>query len=290
MSTPGRSLEAFAPRPTLVLWMGDVDWPEFRQAARCISTTARLVSISTVDEADRRIARGEFIPDLMVFAHRRPGEWSLAQVNRLLKLVPLARAIDLLGSWCEGETRSARPLPGLLRIFWYDWPSFWRREIASALAGRRSSWTQPVTSTREDRLLEASPARRRAESRGVVVVQARRFDTAAPLLDACRGAGGAAVWSPPHEPVRVAGAAVGIWCGTDCNDQEAAELAALSRQIPKGRVLALLDFPRLHEIEKAQQAGAAEVLARPFSLDDLLDRLDGWTARDDPVSAQEDAA
>ena len=55
---------------------------------------------------------------------------------------PLARLCVVAGSWCEGETRSGRPWPGVWRVYAISGRSA-RRELAALAAGRPTVWNLP---------------------------------------------------------------------------------------------------------------------------------------------------
>ena len=73
------------------------------------------------------------------------GNGSHCDVEQLRRRVPLAGMVSLLGSWCEGETRTGRPVKGVLRTYWYDFPNWWRRQLALRAAGRCPDWARPAT-------------------------------------------------------------------------------------------------------------------------------------------------
>ena len=52
-------------------------------------------------------------PALVVIGQTWPGEIGRPQLMRLRQAAPLTRICGLFGSWCEGETRSGQPWPGL---------------------------------------------------------------------------------------------------------------------------------------------------------------------------------
>ena len=79
-------------------------------------------------------------------------------------------------------------------------------------------------------------------------------------------------------PLRVGGATAILWDGSDCRGEECEELRRLAAAMAPTPLVALLDFPRIEDFERAEAAGAAAVLSKPLQLADLfweLDRLEG---------------
>ena len=66
-----------------------------------------------------------------------------------------------------------------------------------------------------------------------------------------------------------------IWDAVGCRDQEVYELQELAARYRPARVVALLDFLRRGDHDRALAAGAAAVLAKPFLVSDLLLQLEG---------------
>ena len=112
----------------VVQLLGDVDHRDFRDARSLLADTAELNSGS-----------GK-LPQLTVIAQSRPGVVDPQIIARLRRDAPLTAVVSLLGSWCEGETRTGRPLACSERIFWYDFPAWWRRQLGLLSNGRCPDW------------------------------------------------------------------------------------------------------------------------------------------------------
>src|SRR6266436_1566380 len=101
--------------PFPVLFIGDAAWPEFHDVHCWLEDHAILKTTTDVSTAVEFIEQGPFDPLLIVLAQRWPGEFSERQSDRLRRLAPLARISELLGSSCEGQTRTGDPLSATLR-------------------------------------------------------------------------------------------------------------------------------------------------------------------------------
>jgi hypothetical protein len=251
-----------------ILLIGDTKRPEFREACRALDEVARVTPCADVQQAADMLREGSLAPQGILLAQAWPGQFSTPAIDRLRNLAPLARMFAILGSWCEGETRSGNPLPGVTRLYWHQAGVRIRREFRDCGQSEDSTWRLPPTATDEERLL-ASARLPLPEGNGLVVLWTRRAEIEGLLSDTCRRAGYASVWMHPCRPVRIRGARAAIY---DCAFLDAAglaELKDLTAQISPARVLALLDAPRIQDVRIAGALGV-EVLAKPFRIDELL--------------------
>ncbi len=280
-------------REVSILMVGAVDSPEFAEAAAPLTHSGRLTAVPDVEAACARLAGGKFFPEVVVLVESRPGEISHGAVDRLRRLAPLARFVGLLGSWCEGEPRSGDPWPAVERIYWHQWPARAGRELEGLARGECLAWTLPATATEEERILadireEATPGK------GLVIIETRWFEMAECLSAACLVRGYRTVWRRPKEQpaAETSGAeaekdaslaadqvAAVIWEGACCDDRAAVDLRRLAAEFPGAPLVALLDFPRAADRDRALAAGATHVASKPLVLEELRRLLGGSTAR-----------
>ncbi|MCH8043172.1 MAG: hypothetical protein IID44_05590 [Planctomycetes bacterium] len=251
-----------------VLLIGDVARAEFRDASALIEDTSRTITTTDVDEAARLLAGGEYSPELIVLAQARPGQISQQQVERLQLAAPLARLIVLLGSQCEGETRTGQPWPGVRRAFWYQWPARWRAELERRRQGGLPSWGQPPTASDEELLLSSLWPRRPCH--GLVAIHTPHFDTAATLAEACGERGMSTVWVQPHRPSQLHGARAALWDAGCLDSEELGRLARFRQRIDGAPIGVLADFPRVQHREQLMAAGATFIVGRPFLAEELF--------------------
>lgn len=249
--------------PPTVHFTGATDHADFRDAVATLRAEAELVDVANS-------------PELIVVAQSRPGEVSAAEVHRLRRAAPLAGLVGLVGSWCEGETRTGQPWPGVARFYWHEFPLWWRRQLQLRAAGRCPDWAQPAdTASLPGMQLAGPPPTRQttANTGSVIVLRVGVRDTADALTDVFRRAGFAVVWQRPGRdncPVR--GATAGVWDGGQLDEHELNDLATFCQQMARDRaaVVALLDFPRRHNVDAAHACGAAAVLGKPWRNTDLV--------------------
>ena len=120
-------------RRRVLLVGGDPDG-EFSAAVNWLQGHAALTSVARIEDAAAELDRGP-PPDVVLIAQARPGQFTRGQVEQLHRASPVSRLVALLGSWCEGEIRSGRPWPGVVRIYWHQW----RARLAPALRARRGA-------------------------------------------------------------------------------------------------------------------------------------------------------
>src|SRR3954468_6903276 len=116
---------------TLGVWVvGDTSVADFRDALSIMRDDA-LVWTHSSDA-----------PELVVVAQSRPDSVSHAQYEQFQREAPLAGVLSLLGSWCEGETRTGKPWKGAHRVNWYEFAAWWRRQMRLRNAGRCPDWAR----------------------------------------------------------------------------------------------------------------------------------------------------
>ncbi len=261
------------PHDLQVVLVGSTDRAEFRDARQTLDALGRVLAFPGVPRAVAAIEAGAAAPDVIVIAQAYPGQFPHWGVDQLRRLAPLARVVALLGAWCEGETRSGRPWPAVIRLYWHQGPARCRRELLRLVEGRGSTWGLPLTATDEERLLAAAQ-RRPPQRRGLVAISTPRADMEAFLAAACRSCGYATVWLPPGQSVGVHGATAAIYDGCELRAAELDDLRRLAATLAPTPILAILHFPRPDDHRCALAAGAAAVLAKPLHVDDLLGQLD----------------
>jgi hypothetical protein len=261
-----------------VLVVGDLEAADIRLAAEALRRAAPLVSVADVEQALAWLAAGDRAADLapvelIVVAQSWPDQFTADDIDRLRRAAPLVRILALGGTWCDGESRTGNPWPADFRASWHQWPVRFRRQLARLAGGDCPAWGLPITTADDERLLWSADFDAPG-SRGLVAIQARQWDMARWLADACGLAGYATVWIEPGRAARATGMVAGIWDATCCDPREIAELRSLVAALVGAPVIAVLGFPRAEDCQRVRWAGAAAVLSKPLLLDDLHEELD----------------
>jgi hypothetical protein len=258
-------------RPS-VLFTGDTDHVDFRDAADLLRTGTNLATANAP-------------PELIVVAHSRPGSVSFEQLESLRRTSPLAGVLVLAGTWCEGEPRTGRPWPGVHRLYWYEFPAWWRRQLARRAAGRCPDWARP-----EGLHFAAFPALGNSTPRqsGIVLLKTHDAATSDALADVLHRAGYASVRPAVSSTRSIRGASAAIWDGGQLSEFEQRELSRLCAELPTDRtpIVALLDFPRRDRVERALEIGASAVLGKPWVNANLLATIEAIAPRTSrPIAA-----
>ena len=262
-----------------VLLVGDAERSEFREASATLDALGHVTRVANTALAETALRDGRLVPEVIVLAQAYPAQFSHASVDRLRRLAPLARILGMMGSWCEGEMRTGKPWPAALRIYWHQWTARCTQQFDFMRRDECSAWGLPITATEEEQLLMA--AERPIEPRqGLIALFTRRYEMEDWLSAACRARRYSTVWLRPPRPARIDGATAAIFDGSDCRGDELAALKRLATTLgPLPRieavpVIALLDFPRIEDQQRALSAGAAALMSKPTRVDDLFWQLD----------------
>jgi hypothetical protein len=272
---------------TSVKLVGAVEHPDFREAVAMLRGTAKCET------------GGNAAPEVVVIIQERPGQVGQAEIESVQRQWPLAGIVAILGSWCEGETRTGKPWPGVKRFFWYEFPAWWRQQMALRSAGLCPDWARPTLDVYRTPQIrnpkEVYPLRReiRNHRQGLIHLSTRNRDTAEVLADVLNESGYSVVWNPlgPAKMV-VRGVVAGVWEGVQLDERDMIDLAEFCRSQAHDAVpvVALLDFPRRDRCEIAQQLGVTAVLGKPWINADLVATIDGFASGDALSSRKQRAA
>lgn len=229
--------------------------------------------------------------DWVVMAAPRRGMFSHEQVEELQAQMPLARFVALLGTWCEGEVRSGRPWPGVLRLYWHEFVAWMESERVGGYRGL----ALPHTTSPTDRSLATRWTPRVDGGRVLVCTELRENYLA--LADACTNLGVTPDWYRPAagggaepagglinaaegevadctefldaSPVRL-----GLWDAADWNAVNRSQLSHFVAEVAPARVIALMHFPRYDDHRQARRCGAAAVISKPLWLPALWSEVE----------------
>lgn len=259
-----------------ILLVGDYENREFRDAVDYIHDMADLKKCDSIGSALVQLANENWSPAAIVVAQERPGKSSASEIEQLHAAAPLARLVALLGSWCEGETRTGQPWPGVTRVYWHRAIPQLEDLLQAISHGSNSAWNMPRTATEAERLLH-NAAKPISPRDGFIVISTETPTAFEALAEACRVKGYSAVWQASHQSLKVEGAAAVLCDLNRLNDNQLEKVKALVAEIKPVPVVALLGFPRWEDRQRLIQAGVASVISKPFLLDDIYRHLDRVT-------------
>ncbi len=255
-------------KPTVWL-VGDDSGLEFAPAIAWLREHSHLTHITAplAVEDSHRITE----PDVIVIIQARPGQFSSIDVERLHRRAPLARLVGLLGTWCEGETRSGHPWPGVPRIYAHQWET---RLPAELIAGRQPSGAaaRPRSFSDLDQLIArgTQPAGLDRGLLGLIASNRSDFEALASGLGIW---GFSSVWLAPSlsPPQIVVDGLIGNISGDLARGILPLQRVRAALQDPPTWLL--IDFPRDEDLAIAHRAGILGLFARPLHMDDLGEQL-----------------
>jgi hypothetical protein len=256
--------------------VGDFRHADFRPALGWLHAHVDIQCVASCRLALELLEESSHAPiDWLVFAAARRGRFVPREVEMLHRVAPLARLLYLAGTWCEGETRSGRPLPGVMRVPWHAWQPRALAELLGMGTPRYAGWRLGRAATAVDvALASAASLRSRrdaARDEPTVVIADAREDFLA-LADAISACGQSATWCRSHQLPQHRDAAAVLWNARSLTAALANELrGVITDEVPP--VVLLLDAPRGHEVALAQSAGVSAVCGKPFLLGDLRTHL-----------------
>jgi hypothetical protein len=248
-----------------ILLTGDYWHQDFQHIVSGFGVPVTLVPIEKVET----VSDSSF--DLIVIAQSRRNQFFAEDVEQIQETFAGIPVVGLLGSWCEGETRSGSPWPGVIRVYWHQWEGQYERFAKQLAESGITQWHAPRTSTPADRIAARIP--RTPDSRQIQYI-------------------GISAWTPTqHEMVADAVKTLGwksrwverfMWDGETTQMISAICVEAdgwsaslqnrikwLRNEIPNAPLVLLLNYPRKSQLEAIQMAGVSEVVSKPFELDDL---------------------
>ncbi len=209
--------------------------------------------------------------DLVILAQSRRDQFLQGEVEELVGNFPSVPVVGLLGSWCEGESRSGTPYPGVIRIYWHQWEGRYSQFVEQLENSGITSWHAPRTSTISDRIVAQAIRQDVSIGSGYIGVSAWTRSEYEMLDDAIASFGWRSRWVERSIWDAAASATVLVMCVVA--DSWTAELEKridwLSSEIPDVPFVLLLNYPRQSDSEAILAAGISVVISKPFELQDL---------------------
>lgn len=247
--------------PHKIIAIGDVHHADFQAASRWLEEQG-AVHFQDGAQATAYLDTKPAPQWILLFSAQRSA-YSQRAIERFHRRAPLAKLVHVCGSWCEGETRTGKPLAGVTRVSWNQFVS--RAEAAIRRQADYAGWLLPRTATPMDIALQQRIPRRPNDAVVQIVADLREDYRAlsesviACGLRATRGTG-----------ARIdADARAILWNARSLDIPGQTLLSDLVRQASGLPLIALVDFPRQFEVLLAMDRGATAVLSKPLLLGDL---------------------
>lgn len=267
--------------PIQVLAIGEMDRDEFAPARAVLAAQTELAQADSVAQALSMLRGTTAAAQLLVLAQSWPGQFTHSEVDRLRAAAPLSRVWELAGCLCEGQLRSGRPWPAVLRCYSHQAAARFAQQFARLEQALPVAWDFPVTASDEERLISTAEEVPHQGS-GLIIIVADDRDWSAALADAAAQRGYARLVVRPHvlaaavgtaeSPAStwIAGAAAVLWDATDAALHDADAIDCLRVAFGKAPILATVGFPRPESIRAGLAGGIASVLAKPLDIEDFF--------------------
>jgi len=278
--TEGDERNATARSPSDVWIVGDLEHPEFSWGPLGDGTSCRHFDRRALPNAEQ-LAR-DAPPSLIVFWSERPGTTDAALIDAWGERFPLARRLQVIGAWNDGELRTGRPATSIERIRWLDW-----RQMSSERLDRIGVW-RPTTWSPTERWLDLDATglgtAMRAEkddssvdsldTRCVVGIVASVRGAYEPLAELVERAGGCPAWVRGATVSGAGAERIGSALMAQIIDRDGFEEEAEATGLPLPRELTAvaIGFPRRDEV-RGWERRASLILTKPYDIRPLLDWL-----------------
>jgi CheY-like chemotaxis protein len=260
---------------------GAIQRLEFQRFRDELELHLDFICCMDVEEAVHRAEDSGRFPHIIFFIQSYPGQWPESRIAPFQRAFPTARAVQLLGSWCEGEKRTGDPIPGVFRFYWHQWTPALCRELEDMLEGRPSIWLSPPTAAAEE-LAELATRRPLRKGRGLVLIESKHPEMKAMLRDACQEIGYAPIPRAAYSDPILSRIVIEV---DDVTDELLKELQEkIASASPHVRFVIVAGFARAQDVAELLEAGASFVLSKPFDVAELADALQDCAFREESSS------
>lgn len=260
-----------------VVFIGKASHGEFAGALAWLQGRGELVLQPTVGAALAWLESSRLQPTAVVLGLTRRGEHGAEELMQLTRMAPLANTIALVGSWCEGETRSGKPANGWRRIYWHQ---FCRRAAGelflagseAGVRGERHPGLLPKTSSENERALAWSKRPLVTGSGRIAVNTLKRVDYEA-LAKVCATVGYETCWCQEVAAELIEEADCVLWDRRGLQGHDLRELLAWRQRWEDLPVIATIGFPRPQDYQLIAQQVVRSIVGKPFLLAELVSAL-----------------
>lgn len=221
---------------------------------------------------------------MVLIAQSRRGSISQTFINHVRNLYPHCPIVVLLGSWCEGESRSGNPLQGVVRMYWHEWNGLYS-SLSTRLTMHGIHLPNSLNNRRPQELLMSGAEQTDTACQEQLPQLAEPCVIGVSALTLCQ-------YETLEEPLRALGASP-VWIEQAtwraCEPQEIAAVCLdsdgigellygrveLAREIiPTAPLILTLNFPRKDELNDLRaELNVKAVVSKPFDLHALWQAL-----------------
>ncbi|MBL8829797.1 MAG: hypothetical protein JNM18_22650 [Planctomycetaceae bacterium] len=242
-------------RPTIV-WLGASRSSGMARCREMCESFGTVVAAENVVQAD-----------LIVLAMDRPGEVASATVDELRRRCPTAGVVTIVGTWCEGETRTGRPVTGGMRLYELEAAVWLEQQLKRFATGQCPAWGRPAARSNEERWLETIDSRASELGLRLAVCSPspRWLET---LRDGLNALGHTTIGFLPDQ-IPWLGTIDGLVWDLPTALVDRRQLEQQRRMLPSVPTVALGDFVREQDLATWQNIDIHSVLSKPIRLETL---------------------
>jgi hypothetical protein len=266
-----------------VVWfVGRESHEEFAPVLQWLRDHTALAVFGTLDLALDIPEESDPRPAAVVLGQSRRGEFSPQDQERMLRFAPLAEAIVVLGSWCEGETRSGSPATGWQRVYWHQFVDRARVEILPGLINDQGVGRQarrlPRTVTENERGLARSQWQIPSGAGRIAINTPSQVDYEA-VAEACRTAGYETIWCQQSDRSEMDAVRCVVWDRWGFESDDLAAWTEWQKEWKHLPTVATIGFPRKQDLQWVASGTVEAIVGKPFVIAELLNAVEEVVSR-----------
>ena len=261
-----------------ILITGDYWHKDFQNLIAEIDVTATMMTLGSLlpEATDSSTDEGLSKFDLVTIAQSRQGQYDQATIDAIVERVGTTPVVMLLGSWCEGELRSDKPIEGVKRVYWHQWQGRFAEFIDELENEGVSAWHAPATTTDADHIqtITVKSLRAKTEEKSLAIgVSAWNAESYQVLADALKSFGWQPRWIERSNWINMAASldAICIDAGSqpDKTAQRLQGFQWLKEKAANIPMVLTMNFPRHQDVAELEKIGVTRIVSKPFELADL---------------------
>lgn len=270
------------PEPPRVLISGDFWHHEFSDLISGLDVPAMILpwpKLTQLKECPGSV-------EMIVIGQASRGSIDASQIDAIQRIWPQVPVLIVLGSWCEGESRSGQPIAGVKRVLWHQWQGQYQQlrqwlSVSNTQRDRSESREfasdQTNTTTSDHSQMPSASAPTTAPQHQRVAVSALSSAQFEMAQDALELLGLTAVWAEKSIWQAEELEAIVAVC-LDCEsltENLTNRLIFLRKQFPEQPVFLFMGFPRKHEVQSLKSYwNVSGVISKPIDITSLAAALE----------------
>lgn len=251
-----------------ILISGDYWHEDFRESFARLDVPATMVPTERINLVTSDTYH------LIVLAQSRRDQISQSTVDFLRAEMVEIPIVVLLGSWCEGENRSGKPLLGVTQVVWHQWESRFERFCIQLKDGLKSDWHLPLTASVSDRVRDFSPDAAISNTllgKKVLVSSedSTTFESVADMLSLYQCSG---FWAESPDTIDHGFDAICV-DGNGASSELIDRILGLKERFEDVPISVMLNFPRKQDMDSLMAVGVQEVVSKPYTHNEFLHSL-----------------